>query len=171
MKRALVIIDMLNDFIHRDGALYINGGEEIIDSIREEKERAKKNGIPIIYICDFHRKNDPEFKIWPPHCVQGTKGAEIIDELKPDKDDIVVKKNTYSGFYKTDLEKILEARKIENLILTGVATNICVLYTAADARMRGYAVEVLKEGVEGLTSQDKKWALTQMKKVLQVLVK
>lgn len=166
MKKALLIIDMLNDFLCSDGALYVEGSEKIIDRIEKEREKSHKEGVTVIYLCDSHRKDDPEFKIWPEHCVKGTYGVEIINELKPDKDDIIINKTTYSGFYNTELEKTLKEKGIEKLLLTGVATNICVLYTAADARMRGFKVEVLKDAVEGLTPRDKEWALRQMKEVL-----
>ncbi len=170
MKKALFIIDMLNDFVRPDGALYIEGSEKIIDRIRKEKEKAHKEGFAVIYICDSHRKDDPEFEIWGKHCVKETGGADVIEELKPSLGDIVVKKTTYSGFYNTDLEEILKRENIIHLVLTGVATNICILYTAASARMRRFKVDVIRDAVRGLTPEDKKWALQQMKDILLVEV-
>ncbi len=167
MRQALVVIDMLNDFVHEGAPLEVPKSREIISNIKREIDKARQNEIPVIYLCDAHKPDDPEFKIWPPHCVEGTEGADVIEELKPDKDDFIVKKVSYSGFYNTKLEELLKSLGVQRLLLTGIVTNICVLYTGVDALMRGFEVEVIEDCVAGLNEDDHKFALRQLKEILK----
>jgi nicotinamidase-related amidase len=167
MKKALLIIDMLNDFVLKGAPLEVPRAFEIIPKIKEELQKARQRKIPIIYLCDAHRKDDPEFRTWPTHALKGTKGANIIKELKPEKKDYIVLKTTYSGFYKTRLEALLKKLKIEELIITGILTNICILYTAVDALMRGFIVTLPEGTVAGINPDDEKFALRQIKEVLK----
>ena len=160
---ALIIVDMLNDFVRRDAPLYVPGAENTIPAIKREIEKADKQRIPVIFVCDAHDPDDEEFSIWPAHCVRGTEGAQVVDELKPKKHHTIIEKTRYSGFFRTNLEETLRNLNVDTVRLTGVATNICVLYTAADAFMRGFRILVVSDGVEGLTPEDKEWALKQMK--------
>lgn len=167
MKKALLVIDMLNDFVLKGAPLEVPRAREIIPKIKEEIEKAHRENIPVIYICDAHRKDDVEFKTWPSHAVKGTKGAEVIEELKPQKGDHIVYKTTYSGFYKTNLEKLLKKLKVNGLIIVGILTNICVLYTAVDGLMRGFSVEIPKGCTAGINPDDEKFALRQLEEVLK----
>jgi nicotinamidase-related amidase len=126
--------------------------------------------MPIIYICDAHRENDKEFDSWPPHAVLGTKGAEVVEELKPQKEDFIVRKRRYSGFLGTDLELLLKELKVERLNIAGILTNICVFFTAAEAVMRDYEVVIYVDSVAALSKEDHKFALNQLKRVLKVKV-
>ncbi len=166
-KEALLIIDMLNDFVREGAPLEVPSTREVIPVIQEEIKRAREKGIPIIYICDAHDPDDPEFKIWPPHAVKGTEGARIIDELAPEEGDIIVEKTTYDGFYRTNLEEILKELKVDTLRFTGCVTHICILYTAASARLRGFNIRIIEKGVAPLSMEDHICALRQMKNVLQ----
>ncbi len=165
--RALLIIDMLNDFLNEGAPLEVPEGRKIIPKVQEILKFARSKSWPIIYLADNHSETDPEFKIWPPHCVKGTKGAEVVDELKPnlDKGEIFIPKRRYSGFYGTDLDLWLRELGVKMVILTGVLTNICVMYTSADASQRGYHVVVMEDGVAGLTQEDTDWAIKQMRNV------
>lgn len=138
---ALLIADMINDFVVKGAPLEIPRARRIVSHIRRRVARARREGIPVIYICDKHRKDDPEFKVWPKHAVNGTPGSEIIAELAPTSKDYIVDKTTYSAFFGTKLEKVLRKLGIKKVVVTGVCTEICVLYTAVDAFMRGYKVE------------------------------
>ena len=153
-KKALLIIDMLNDFVKEGSPLEVPDTRKIIPILKKEIEKARTQGESIIYICDSHDKDDPEFKRfgWPPHAIKGTKGAEIIKEIAPYKGDYIVNKTTYSGFFKTKLESILNTLGIDTLRLTGCVTHICIMFTASDAVLRGYNVELLKEAVAGLSN-------------------
>lgn len=171
-KEALLIIDMLNDFVIEGAPLEVPDTRRIIPNIRREIEKARSEGKPVIYICDTHAPNDREFSKfgWPPHAVKGTKGAEIVEELKPGKGDLITEKTTYSGFYKTDLDEKLKRLGVDSLRLTGCVTHICILFTAADAVLREYNVTVVEDSVAGLTKDDHDAALRIMRNVLGVKV-
>jgi len=167
-RAALLVIDMLNDFVLEGAPLEVPATREIISNIKLEIEKARRNDITVIYICDSHEERDPEFERmrWPAHAIAGSRGAEVIEELKPLPGDKVVTKKNYSGFFGTSLEEVLEEGKISELLVTGCVTNICVLYTVADAVQRRYKVKVLKNCVAGLNPQDHEFALKQMREVL-----
>lgn len=170
-KRALLVIDMLNDFIEPRGSLYVGrAGEEIVEAIAQEVRRFREAGEPVIFICDHHLAADPEFAMFPAHCVKGSRGAEVIDQLKPREEELVIPKRRYSAFFGTDLDLCLRELGVEELVLVGVCTNICVLYTACDARMRNYKVTVLKDGVASFDEEAHRFALEQMENVLGVQV-
>jgi nicotinamidase-related amidase len=167
-KEALIIIDMLNDFVLPGAPLEVPKTREVIPDIKKEIEKARAAGNPVIYVCDSHDPKDREFEKfgWPPHAVKGTKGAEIVEELGPTGDDIVIEKTTYSGFYHTDLDDILRKLGVDSLRLTGCVTHICVLFMAADAVLRDYEVTVVRDGVAGLAPEDHEAALRIMEQVL-----
>ncbi len=159
MKRALIIVDMLNDFVRPYGKLYVPKAEEIIPNIKVLKKAFKENGLPVIYTNDSHLpKVDAEFRIWREHAVRGTPGAEVVEELKPDEDDFVIQKRRYSAFFSTDLDVLLRELDVGEVVLTGVATNVCVLHTAADAFFRGYKVIVVSDGTMSVPPEEQeKW--------------
>ncbi|RKY62778.1 MAG: cysteine hydrolase [Candidatus Latescibacterota bacterium] len=166
-KTAFVIVDMLNDFVREGAPLEVPKTREVLPNIRRELERARREGMPVVYLCDRHKPDDPEFKVWPPHAVEGTEGAEVVQELAPQEGDLVIPKVSYSGFFRTDLEDRLRELGVEKLIITGCVTNICVLYTSVDALMRGYEVEVLEDCVAALDEEDGRFALKQIREVLK----
>ncbi len=173
-KSALLVIDMLNDFLEENAPLEVPSARKIVPEIQKVIEQAMITNDKVIFICDSHEKNDPEFKRmgWKPHAVSHSHGASIIQELSsPFRGDKIVEKTTYSGFYKTELEYYLIKENIEQLYITGCVTNICVLYTVADAVQRGYKVTVLKDCVAGINEHDHKWALQQMQNVLGARVR
>jgi nicotinamidase-related amidase len=171
-KEALLIIDMLNDFVLEGAPLEVPETRKVIPNIKKEIEKARAAGGPVIYICDAHAPDDAEFSKfdWPPHAVKGTKGAEIVDELKPEKGDIVIEKTTYSGFYNTKLDETLKRLNVDSLRLTGCVTHICIMFTASDAVLRGYKVSVVEKGVAGLAKEDHNAALRIMKNVMGVKI-
>lgn len=171
-KSALLVIDMLEDFVREEAPLEVPSTRKIIPFLQKEIKKARELGMPVIYVCDAHEKEDIEFKKygWLPHCIKGTEGARIIEEIKPEEGDIIVEKKTYSGFYNTNLEAILKEKGIENLYLTGCVTHICILFTASDAVLRGFNVYVLENGIAGLEEEDHKAALRIMKNVLGVKI-
>jgi nicotinamidase/pyrazinamidase len=172
MKEALLVIDMLNDFVRKDAPLEVPDTRSIIPVIKQEIDKARAAGNPVIYVCDSHAADDKEFSKfgWPKHAVKGTRGAEIVDELKPAGNDIVIPKATYSGFYGTDLEKTLRRLGIDSLRLTGDVTHICILFTAADAVLRDYKVTIVEDGVAGLAREDHDAAIRIMKNVMAVQI-
>ncbi|ALU11873.1 isochorismatase [Ignicoccus islandicus DSM 13165] len=157
--KALIIVDMLNDFVRKDGKLYVEGAEEIIGNIKRLKEAFKEAGLPVIYTNDSHLPNvDKELKLWGEHAVRGSEGAQVVEELKPEEGDYVVTKRRYSAFFSTDLDLLLRELGVREVVLTGVATNVCVLHTAADAFFRGYEVTVVSDGTMSVPKEDQgKW--------------
>ena len=165
--KALLVIDMLEDFIAKDGALSTGpAGEEIIGFIKKKIEEFRNNGDKIIYICDNHEVDDKEFDMFPAHCIAKSDGSKIIKELEPINGDKIIKKRRYSSFYGTDLDLYLRENNINEIYLVGVCTNICVLYTAADGRNISYEVSIYKDGVASFDEEAHKFALTQAENVL-----
>lgn len=167
MRRALVVVDMIEDFVHEGGALYCGPSmAAIVPVIRREVDRARGAGEPVVYLKDDHLPNDAEFAMFPPHAIAGTNGARIVPELAPAAGDVVIPKRRYSGFFGTDLDITLRERGVDTLRLVGDCTNICVLYTAADARNLGYAVEVVRDGVTSFDLEAHADALRELEKTL-----
>ena len=163
-KYAILVIDMLEEFVK--GALKIERAERIVPNIKKLIERAREKKVPVIYVNDAHLPQvDAEFKLWGAHAVKGTPGAEVVEELKPREGDFVVEKRRYSGFFDTDLDLLLRELGADTLILTGIATDICVKHTAADAFFRGYKIIVVEDCTESFTEKDHKWAIGYMKKI------
>ncbi|MCK4783085.1 MAG: cysteine hydrolase [Desulfobacteraceae bacterium] len=147
---AILVVDMLNDFLKPGGKMVLDTGKVIIEPSSRLIERARNNRIPIVYVNDSHRpglRQDREFKKRAEHCIEGTWGAEVIRELKPQEGDFVVKKRRFSGFYETDLDLTLKDLEIDTVVIIGVVTNICVRSTIHDAFFRGYKVIIPRDCV------------------------
>jgi len=172
MKQALVIVDMLNDFVLPGAPLEVPETRRIIPGLQQRLVEARRSGMPVVFVCDAHAPDDREFERmgWPPHAIAGTKGSEVVEELAPREGEAVVSKTTYSGFYATGLDQLLQRLGVEELVLAGCVTNICILYTAADAVMRGYRVRVPADAVADLDPEQGRFALQQMAQVLGVTV-
>lgn len=146
---ALVIVDMLNDFCKEGGAMVLPEGLETIEPTQALIRAFREKGLPIIYINDCHRagKYDKEFDKRSPHCIEGTWGAQVIDELAPREEDYQIPKRRFSGFYQTDLDLVLRELGRKTVVVTGVVTNICVRSTCHDAFFLGYQVIVPRDCV------------------------
>ncbi|HHV38410.1 MAG TPA: cysteine hydrolase [Tepidimicrobium sp.] len=161
--KALLVIDMLKDFIDAGGALETGeAGREIVEFVKDKIGEFRQAGHPIIYICDNHEVDDKEFQMFPPHCIAGTEGSRIIDELDVQDDDKIITKRRYSSFYGTDLDLYLREKGVREIHLVGVCTNICLLYTAADGRNIDYDVTVYKDGVASFDKEAHEFALKEM---------
>ena len=165
-QTALVVIDMLNDFVLEGAPLEVPAARGIITHIAGAVARAKQDGAPVVYLCDTHDPDDREFRNWPRHCVRGTQGAEVVQPLRG-QETVRVPKTRYSGFFRSDLEAALNRLGVKTLVLSGLLTDICVYFTAADAYMRDYTVAVLKDGVAALSLEDHQWALRQMERLFK----
>lgn len=151
---ALIIVDMQNDFIAEGAPIECPGGRAIVPNIKKLKAWAKTNSIPVFYTQEMHRFQKVDYGLElernePQHCLEGTEGVEIIDDLKPEDDDFVIIKRRYSGYYLTDLEVLMKSFNKKVLIITGAATNVCVYATALDAMQRDVQVIVASDGVAG----------------------
>ena len=166
MANAVLVSDMLRGFLEEGYPLYC--GERvrrIIPNVQRLLERELARGSKIFFLCDHHDPDDPEFKMFPPHCVAGTAEAEVIPELAKYKGEVIPKK-TFSSFFDTQLDEKLKRLKPEKLIVCGVCTHICVLSAVADARIRGYEVEVPVDCVASFDEKGHNFALDYMKQVL-----
>jgi len=168
----LLIIDMQNDFCHKNGSLYVENANNIIPNLQKFQNFARNNRVLIGYTADSHDPDDKEFNIWPKHCINGEWGAQIIDELRPStsSEEHVFKKRRYSGFYGTDLDLYLREHGIDTLIVTGVVSNICVLHTVGDATARGYKVIVLVDCIAALSEYEQEYALHHIKSVFNASI-
>ena len=167
-NKALIIIDLLNDFV--TGDLKSDRAERVVPKLKKLIEATRKRNIPVIYSNDAHYPQDVEVVAkWGKHAIKGTKGAEVIPELKPTAKDYIVEKRTYSGFYETGLDSLLRSlyrgEGVKTVILGGLHTNICVRHTAADAFFRGYKIIIAKDGVEAFTQEDHEQGLKYLKDV------
>jgi nicotinamidase-related amidase len=160
-RTALVVIDMQNDFVQRGGSLIVPDAEATIPAIRRLLELARLNRMRVVYSQDTHRLGDPEWEIWPEHCLEGTWGWEIIAELAPGVDDTVLRKLRYDAFFGTSLDHLLRLWGIDTLIICGTIANIGVQYTAASAALRWYHVVIPRDAVSALEPFDLEASLRQ----------
>lgn len=165
-SKALIIVDMLNDFIDEKGALYCGeAAREIVAFIRQRLAAYRKNKDLVVYLQDSHDRNDKEFEKFPQHCVSGTWGSQIIQALAPMPGEKVVSKKRFSGFYGTELETILTQADIGAVEVVGVCTSICVMDTVGGLADRDYSVSVPKKGVADFDSEAHQFALKRMEKL------
>ena len=167
-RKAVLVIDMLNDFV--TGGLKCERANRIIPNIKKLVAAARKCKVPVIYLNDAHLPVDEEVVArWGKHAIKGTKGAEVIPELRPAKQDYVVEKRTYSSFYETGLDMLLRAlykgEGVKTVILTGLHTNICIRHTSADAFFRGYKIMIVEDGVEAFTKEDQEQGLKYLRDI------
>ena len=162
MAEALVIVDFQNDFTPPDGALAVPGGDEIAPHVNELA--ADPRFELVVATRDWHPPRHGSFAEqggpWPPHCVQGTEGAELHPALDRGPIDEVVDKGQdvnadgYSGFEGTRLERLLRERGVDRITIVGLATDYCVRNTALDALRNGFEVVVDGDGVRGVEVED-----------------
>jgi len=166
MANVVIVADMVRGFCEEGRNLYVGPTiREIIPRIRELLERESAAGSHIIFICDTHDPDDKEFEMFPPHCIRGTEETDVIPELVEFAGEIIPKRR-YSAFFETNLEERVEELNPDKIIIVGDCTNICVLYTAADARYRDYAVEVPADCVATFDPDAHAFALKEMRTVL-----
>jgi nicotinamidase-related amidase len=166
MSNVVLVVDMVRGFCEEGHNLYVGATiREIIPRIRDLLREEKAKGSHFIFLCDTHDPDDLEFKMFPPHCVRSSEEPEVIPELQEFAEEVIPKQR-FSCFFETNLEGRLDELKPNKIIVVGVCTNICVLYTVADARNRDYAVEVPADCVATFDAEAHQFALHQLKTVL-----
>lgn len=160
-RTALVIVDMQNDFVHEGGALQVASAAATLPAIARLLALARDSAMRVVFSQDTHGPGDREFGIWPEHCLRGTPGWEIVDELAPRDGELVVRKVRYDAFYGTELDHMLRLWDVDTLLLCGTVANICVHYTAASAALRWYDVVVVKDAVSAVEPCDLEFSLRQ----------
>jgi len=169
--RALIVIDMLNDFMAPEGVLYCGDSVRgIIPEVKNLMESFRKRGEPVIYVCDAHDPDDQEFQAFPPHCVKGTWGAEILPEIAPQAGDRILEKTRFDAFFQTELEEVLKELGVTEVWLCGVCTSICVMDTAAGAFFRGFKVVVPQKAVGDFDPEAHEFALKRMERIYKARI-
>jgi nicotinamidase-related amidase len=155
-RTALLVIDMQNDFLLPDAPVSTPGGLALVPLIAALTREARRLGFPVIFTQEMHRADLSDFGIElhfePPHCLEGTPGMDLAAGLEPEPADVrIQRKRRYDAFLGTDLDAALRARGVENLLVTGVCTDICVISTVYHARNLDYRVFLLRDAVAGTT--------------------
>jgi nicotinamidase/pyrazinamidase len=175
---ALVIIDVQNDFCP-GGALAVADGDQVVPVLNRYIRKFKQEKLPVFATRDWHPAKTRHFKayggLWPPHCIQGTKGAEFRADLALPDDVVIVSagmasdEEGYSGFDGKNekglgLAELLHAARIERIFVGGLATDYCVKQTVLDALKQGFKVVLLEDAVRGVNLQpdDSKRAIEEM---------
>jgi nicotinamidase-related amidase len=163
-RTALLVIDMQRDFLDPDAPIATPGGLDLIPRINRLAARARALGMPVIFTQEMHRADKSDFGIElefePPHCLEGTRGMELANDLDVEPSDYrILNKRRYDAFLGTDLETLLRARQIENLIVVGVCTDICVTSTVQHARNLDFRCYVVRDGVAGTSVERHEAAL------------
>ena len=139
---ALLVVDMLKDFFDPGGAMVLEGGKALYAPHQKLLAAARAAGMPVVWLNQSLPPDDSLFEMRTVHCLAGSWGAEVVDELPVEAGDIVIPKRRYSGFFQTTLDLTLRERGIDTVIVTGVVTNICVRSTVHDAFFLRYKVLV-----------------------------
>jgi nicotinamidase-related amidase len=166
---VLLLIDVVNDLEFPEGEQLLRYAVPMAKRIAELKRRAKAAGIPAIYVNDNFGRWQSDLSKIIEHCLEdGVRGEPVVRLLRPEPDDYFVLKPKHSGFFATTLETLLHYLGARTLILTGVAGNICILFTANDAYMRDYHIAVPADCVASNSEEENRHALEQMRKFLDV---
>ena len=169
---ALLIIDAINDLEFPGGEGMVRRAVRMARRIARLKERASALGIPTVYVNDNFGRWRSDFRRTVAHCLDGdVTGRPVAELLVPDESDYFVLKPKHSGFYNTTLDLLLEYLGTQVVVITGMATDVCVLFTAADAYMRDLRVIVPSDCVTALTPAVHRAALAQMRTVLKADVR
>jgi nicotinamidase-related amidase len=165
---ALLLIDVINDLEFEEGRKLLRHALPMAEKIAALKKRAREAGIPAIYVNDNFGKWQSDFNKLLKHCLEDDVcGKPLAEILGPEEDDYFVLKPKHSGFFSTTLDILLEYLQARTLILTGLAGNICVLFTANDAYMRDFNLYVPSDCTASNTVEENEHALELMQKVLK----
>ncbi|MEO0068510.1 MAG: isochorismatase family cysteine hydrolase [candidate division WOR-3 bacterium] len=149
-RSALLVIDMQKFFLDPSSPTFTSGGLAIVPNLKMLVKEFRQANRPVIYTCHVHHPEGIDAGImkwwWQGMCIEGTPESRVIDEIAPLPNEKIVYKHRYSAFYNTDLETVLRCLKIEDLVITGIMTNMCCESTARDAYFRDYRVFFLADG-------------------------
>ena len=174
-KAALMVIDAQKDFLSPQAPYQCVNSAHVIDRIARAIQMARKHQIPIVFTREVHAADGSDYGMEaaigePPHCLAGSTGIEIIDELKPQPSDIVIDKRRYSAFLHTPLETCLKNLGNPELFITGFCTNACVYCTAIDAFQLDYRVHIIQECVSATSHSNHQIGLAMLRTIWEGLV-
>jgi len=165
---ALLLIDVINDLEFSSGAQLLKHALPAAEKLAALKRRAKRAGVPVIYVNDNFGRWQSDFNKLLKHCLaEGVCGKPLVELLRPDEDDYFVLKPKHSGFFSTTLDTLLDYLQVKNLILTGLTGDICVLFTANDAYMRDFHLIIPSDCVASSDADENQHALEHMRRVLK----
>ncbi len=150
-RPVLVVLDMINDHLTPGRPLELPRARAIVPALQQRLADARSKAIPIVYACDSHEADDPDFGFWPVHALEGSGGGDVWPVLAPLPGDRLVKKPTYSAFARSELAPVLEGLGADEIILTGCATELGIQATAVDALQRGYVVTIPPDSQAGVS--------------------
>jgi len=163
---AVVVVDMQNGFCHPDGSLYAPGSEEAIEPCAALVDRARDAGAPVVFTRDVHPPEQfedahyyDEFDRWGEHVLEDSWEAQLVEELDPTEEDLVVVKHTYDAFHRTQLGGHLDAHGIDDLVICGTLANVCVLHTASSAGLRDFRPVLVEDAVGAIEEDHREYAL------------
>jgi len=180
-KTVFVDIDTQFDFMNPNGALYVPDAEDITDNIKKLFDYAKEHKIIILSSTDAHKVDDPEFKLFPPHCVKDTPGNQKIEastckdniiienveqditESMLDHEQIIVESQTFDIFESINTDEIVIKLDAHNYVVFGVATDYCVKAAVLGLLKRGYNVSLITDAAKAITKEGEEKALKEMK--------
>lgn len=180
-KTAFVDIDTQFDFMGPRGRLYVPGAEYIIDNIKKLFRYAKEHKIKILSSTDAHTVDDPEFQLFPPHCIKGSHGNQKIDasackdniiienvemniaESMLDHEQIIIEKQSFDIFDNTNTDKVITQLDAGDFVVFGVATDYCVKEAVIGLLKRGYNVSLVTDATKAITKEGEEKALKEMK--------
>jgi len=154
-RAAVLVVDMLNEFLEPGGEMVLLEGRSVIEPINRLLTGSRGMGMRVVWLCDEHPiPDDKEFEKRVPHCIGGTWNAGIINAMDVAPDELRIAKRRYSGFFGTDLDLRLREWGVEQVVVTGVVTNICVRSTVHDAYFLGYDVFVPEDCVSATSDRE-----------------
>jgi nicotinamidase-related amidase len=155
-RAALIVIDITRDSLlpPEESGIELVGAPQAVENSRRVVTAARSAGLPVIFVQELHRRTLVDFGreldgAEGVHCLEGSPGAQFLDDLRPRDDEYYIPKRRYSAFFCTDLEILLKGLKVETLVLIGFLTDVCVHYTGADAHQHDYRIRVVRECVAG----------------------
>lgn len=166
---VLLLVDVINDFNFPEAGNLLQHAVPMAKNLRQLCVRARRSNIPVVYVNDNFGRWKSDFKSIVSYCLKG-RGRDFVKRLLPQKNDYFVLKPKRSGFYSTTLETLLGHLGARRLIIAGVATNICVLFTANDAYMRDFEVVAPSDCVAANSAAENQNALQAMQKLLKAQI-
>jgi len=179
MKTVFVDVDTQLDFLYPAGALYVPGAEHIVTAVERLNRYAAANGIPVVSTTDAHEEDDPEFQVWPPHCIAGTLGqhkeaATLLDRriVVPNREtpvaldavqQIIVEKQSTDVFQARGLRRVLEALDADRYVVYGVVTEVCVISAVRGLLALNRPVTVVEDAIKELRAEDARRTLEEIR--------
>jgi nicotinamidase/pyrazinamidase len=147
MKPAIIVVDMLKDNLKESPRNpYFQEGKAILPNLQKLLKEGRKRGFPVVFACDSFLEGDFIFNgRMKVHSLRGTKGAEVVDDLKPESTDILLPKRRFSAFFKTDLDQTLRTIGVDTIVVTGITTEVCVLMTVMDGLSHDFSAIILED--------------------------